>query len=53
MVECAMAILKDGEKVKEKFGGGGLLTSACLADQTGLVEQMRGNGWGIEVEELK
>lgn len=53
LVETAMAILADGEKVKEKFGGGGMVTSACLAETTGLIQRLRGAGFGLEVEDAE
>ena len=52
LVETAMAILADEEKVKERFGGGGMVTSACLAETTGLIERLRKAGFGLEVEDI-
>ena len=48
-----MAILADEGKIKERFGGGGMLTSACLAETTSLVEKLRDAGIGLDVEDVE
>ena len=53
MVEAAMAILTNEPKVKERFNGGGMLTAACLAETTNLLDRLRGVGFELEVEDVE